>query len=163
MLRLSALRTSGRSRHALPLRCGEIRGFHEAARAACEPRAPAPTHLVMLAPEGQRWSELDAWAEDTAQVRRRVTVQRCTDGRAIEVIATLAVYGWGMETVLAVESIVNSPHGAVASLTRSGVFRMVDIAAALAEMAEGAPDALDDGENADAHGLCFGACCREKG
>lgn len=143
-----------------PLRCGEIRGFHEAARAAREPRAPAPTQLVLLAPEGDGWSDLDAWAEDVAQVRRRVTIERCTDGRAIVVIATLSVYGRGMETALSLESIAAAPPALASPLTRSGVHRLVDVAAALAVLAARAPD---DEEEGDAHAFCFGACCREKG
>jgi hypothetical protein len=146
-----------------PLRCGEIRGFFEAARALREPRAPEPSRLVLLAPEGEGWSGLDAWAEDAGQVRRRVTLHRCVDGREIVVIATLAAYGGGVETVLAVESIAGAPRAAVSPLTRSGVHRKVDVAALLAALGAGA--ALEEGgeEDEGAWVVFFGACCDEKG
>ncbi|MEO7329893.1 MAG: hypothetical protein ABI193_15045 [Minicystis sp.] len=139
------------------LRCGEIRGFFEAARALRDPRAPAPARLVLLAPEGEGWPALDLWAEDAAQVRRRVTLHRCVDGREIAVIATLAVYGRGAETVLSVESIAGSPRALSSPLTRSGVHRKVDLAAVL-----GLGAGLEL-EPAEPHVFCFGACCQGKG
>ena len=141
-----------------PLRCGEIRGFFEAARALREARAPAPSCLSLLAPEGDGWPSLDAWAEDAAQVRRRVTLHRCVDDREIVVIATLSAYGSGVETALSVESIAGPPRAAGSPLTRSGVHRKVDVAALLAGLGPGAGVETDE-----PHALCFGACCQGKG
>lgn len=136
-----------------PLRCGEIRGFYEATRALVDRRAPMPELLVLLALEGERWPALERWAEDSAQVRRALVLRRCTDGLEIKAIATLSAYGRGVVPALALESVTPCPVRALASLTRSGVHRKVEIEALLAA-AEASPEALPS---------CFGACWDEKG
>ncbi|MFO0757936.1 MAG: hypothetical protein U0359_15675 [Byssovorax sp.] len=127
-------------------RCGELRGFYVASRALADPRAPAPLSLVLLAPEGERWDAFERWAEDAEQARRRVTLERCSDGREILVIATLYAYGRGVEPVLAVESIT-APQARGApdrpsstDLTRSGVHRKIDVAQILACLGERSAD-----------------------
>jgi hypothetical protein len=69
-------------------------------------------------------------------VRRRLTVRRA-DGAEVSLLATLASFGCGVATSLAVESIQPLAGGAI---LRSGVHSRAEVEAALAEY-----DVADDG------------------
>lgn len=115
------------------LGCGDIRGFREAALASVDPRAPAPLRLELVGPEGELRAWLLAFAEDTERVRRCLTISRRFDGKAIRAVVTIASFGHGVETSLAVES-VSAPRGEAdeEEIFRSGVHLKADIDAALA-------------------------------
>jgi hypothetical protein len=118
------------------LRCGDVIGFCEAVLAAEDPRAPTPARLVLVGPDEETFAWLDRWSEDVEQVRRRLTVRRA-DGAEVSLLATLASFGCGVATSLAVESIQPLAGGAI---LRSGVHSRAEVEAALAEY-----DVADDG------------------
>ena len=110
------------------LGCVAVRGFAEALRAAVDPRVPLPARLVVVEPDAETAAWLDAWAEDTGRVRRRVLVSRIFDRQEVWCVVTMAAHGFGVETSLAVES-VRLEHAF--ALSRSGVHPKAEIAAAL--------------------------------
>jgi hypothetical protein len=105
-----------------------VSGFREAVAAAQDPRAPTPLRLSLVSPDEEAAAWLERWSEDVEQVRRRVTVRRA-DGVEITVVATLASYGDGVPTSLAVESIRPLQGGAI---LRSGVHPRAEVEAAIA-------------------------------
>lgn len=119
-----------------PVGCCEVRGFHAAAAAARDPRAPPPTRLVLVGLDdaGRAW--VSVWAEDSDRVRRTLTLRRLLDDLELTTVATLASYGRGVDTALAVESVTLA---AVPSLLRSGAHPKAFIEATLG------PAVPDDG------------------
>jgi hypothetical protein len=105
-----------------------VSGFREAVVAAQDPRAPTPQRLAIVSPDEAGAAWLERWAEDVEQVRRRVALRRA-DGVEITVVATLASYGDGIPTSLAVESIRPLQGGAI---LRSGVHPRAEVEAAIA-------------------------------
>jgi len=93
-----------------------------------DPRAPTPTRLDLAGPDEAAAAWLAHWAEDVEQVRRRLTVRRFDDVE-ITLIATIASFGGGVATSLAVESIRAQAGGAI---LRSGVHPRAEVDAALA-------------------------------
>jgi hypothetical protein len=85
------------------LRCRDVVGFRDAVIAAEDPRAPTPARLALVGPDEETCAWLDRWSEDVEQVRRRLTLRH--DGAEISLVATLASFGAGVATSLAVESI----------------------------------------------------------
>ncbi len=121
-----------------PLGCREVRGFHEAAAAARDARAAPPSRLVLVGLDeaGEAW--VHAWAEDVERVRRTLSIRRLLDDREVTATATLASFGPGVDTALAVESVAASGGGAAPSLLRSGVHpKAVAEALALAASSDG--------------------------
>src|SRR5262249_46355082 len=126
------------------LGCGDVRGFREASVASVDPRAAAPLRLTIVAPEPELSAWLSAWAEDTEQVRRALTICRRFDARAGDTIATIGSFGYGVETQLAVESVTarRGGHAPFAdpppprAILRSGVHLKVDVEAVLARYDE---------------------------
>jgi hypothetical protein len=133
--------------------CGDVRGFREASVAAVDPRAAAPQRLVIVAPEPELLAWLEAWAEDSEQIRRTLTICRRFDTRAIDTVATIGSFGYGVETSLTIESVTagrsdggfapatTAAAAAVAAtaakpppraILRSGVHLKVDVEAVLA-------------------------------
>jgi hypothetical protein len=84
---------------------------------------------VIVAPEEDALAWAEQWSEDAEQVRRSLVIRRVSDGAQIAVIATLASYGFGVPTSLAVESLRARE---TSDILRSGVHLKVDVAAALA-------------------------------
>lgn len=111
-----------------PLGFRDVHGFREAMIAAEDPRAPTPTRLDLAGPDEAAAAWLESWAEDVEQVRRRLTVRRF-DAVEITLVATLASFGDGIATSLAVESIRSDAGGAI---LRSGVHPRAEVDAALA-------------------------------
>jgi hypothetical protein len=111
--------------------CREVRGFHEASAAARDPRAAPPARLILagLSPDAEVW--LAAWAEDCERVRRTITIRRLLDDLDLTAVATLASYGRGVETALAIESVLAGPSCGVPVLLRSGVHPKATVEAAL--------------------------------
>ena len=97
--------------------------------AAEDPRAPTPARLVLVGPDEETCAWLDRWSEDVEQVRRRLTLRRA-DGLEVSLVATLASFGCGVATSLAVESIQPLAGGAI---LRSGVHSRAEVEAALAD------------------------------
>ena len=127
------------------LLCGDVQGFREASVAAVEPRAMAPQRLVIIAPEPPMTDWLAEWAEDSERVRRTISIGRRFDGREITIVATLASYGYGVETSLLVESI--RAKSEELEIFRSGVHSIAEVEAALGA---GEVDALGNhGEGVD--------------
>jgi hypothetical protein len=122
-----------------PLGCRDVRGFREATLAAQDARAPAPARLALVAPDDAMVAWLERWAEDAEHVRRRFTLRRA-DGAAITVVATIASFGAGIPTSLAVESIGLLAGGPI---LRSGVHSRAEVEAALARY-DAHRDVLDD-------------------
>jgi hypothetical protein len=85
--------------------CDEVRGFPEALLAAYDPTVPVPSRLNLAGPSADMSHWLAGWAEDADQVRRTIMIRRRADGTKIMTVATLASYGAGTETSLAVESV----------------------------------------------------------
>jgi hypothetical protein len=112
-----------------PLRCRDVLGFREAVLAAEDPRAPTPARLVLVGPDEETCAWLDRWSEDVEQVRRRLTL-RHAGGIEVSLVATLASFGCGVATSLAVESIQPLAGGAI---LRSGVHSRAEVEAALAD------------------------------
>lgn len=115
--------------------CRDVHGFDDALVSAEDPRAPTPARLVLVAPDERIAAWLERWAEDVEQVRRQLTVRR-SDGAEITLVATLAAFGDGVPTSLAVESI--RPLSGRAIL-RSGVHPRAEVEAALALSPEPGP------------------------
>ena len=104
------------------LSCGEILGFRESLLAVGDARAQVPLRLAILATTVELDEWLDAWSEDTSQVRRSITLRRRLDDKTVTVIATLASHGFG----------VDPPRGAAPlKCHRSGVYRTIDLAGSL--------------------------------
>ena len=91
--------------------CREVRGFREAMLAAHDPRAPMPSRLVLLLPDAEMGEWLACWSEDSERVRRTITVRRLFDGKQVTAVATLASYGYAVDTSLGVESIAAEAAG----------------------------------------------------
>jgi hypothetical protein len=91
-----------------PLYCPEVRGFDEALRAA-EEGSHAPMRLALACVDADAAAWLEAWSEDEETVERTVRVARLADGASLTVVATLAVFGRGVDTALAVSSL--APDG----------------------------------------------------
>lgn len=98
--------------------CAAVRGFHEAAGAARDPRLRLPPRLVLRGPNVELDAWLRAWAEDAERIRRSLRIERDFDGHVVTVVATLASYGYGVETSLAVESVCEAD---ALAMIRSGV------------------------------------------
>jgi len=111
-----------------PVTFRDVYGFREAMLAAEDPRAPTPPRLDLAGPDDAAAVWLEQWAEDVEQVRRRLTVRRFDDVEII-VVATLASFGSGVPTSLAVESIRSQ---ATLAILRSGVHPRAEVDAALA-------------------------------
>jgi hypothetical protein len=128
------------------LGCGDVRGFREAALAAVDPRAAMPSRLVLVGPDAELRDWLLAFAEDTEQVRRALTIHRRFDGKSIRAVVTISTFGYGVETSLAVES-VSAPRaeGDDEDIFRSGVHLKTDIEAALARHDAGFGTARESG------------------
>lgn len=116
---------------ARPLGCREVRGFHEAAIAARDPRAVAPSRLVLIGLDEAAEAWISDWAEDSEQVRRTITIRRQLDTLELTTVATLAAFGYGIDPALSVESITTVSTGVVPALLRSGVHPKAIIEAAL--------------------------------
>jgi hypothetical protein len=106
----------------------DVAGFREAAQAAHDPRAAAPSRISLVGPDEEASAWLSSWAEDVEQVRRRLVV-RCADGAEVTLVATIASFGEGIATSLAVESVGPLGGGAV---LRSGVHSRAEVEAVLA-------------------------------
>jgi hypothetical protein len=102
------------------LGCRHVRGFRDALVAATDPHADVPPQLVLVAPSPAAATWLARWAEDTRCVRRSVALRRQSDGARVTAIASLASYGYGIETALLVESIAPVLPG-MPGIVRSGV------------------------------------------
>jgi hypothetical protein len=117
---------------AVPLGCREVRGFHEAAGAARDPRATPPSRLVLIGLDEGARAWVSAWSEDSERVRRTLTIRRMLDDLTLTAVATLASFGRGVETALALESVsADEGDGLPAALLRSGVHPKAIIEAAL--------------------------------
>jgi hypothetical protein len=114
--------------------CLDVPGFCEAAEAASDPKAVAPTRLVLTAPNKTMAAWLARWAEDDELVRRTITIRRVFDDAKITAVATLASYGSGIDTSLALESVALSSLHRAGSILRSGVHSKGAIDAALERM-----------------------------
>lgn len=117
--------------------CASVRGFHEAAVAARDPFAPIPQRLVLHGADATLEAWLSSWAEDAEHVRRTLLIERGFDGYALTVVATIASYGYGVETSLALESVLESSvdvfaEGEAPAMARSGVLPKAFIDAVLA-------------------------------
>lgn len=110
--------------------CRDVLGFGEALRAAHDPYAPAPSRLVIVAPDRAMATWLDTWSEDPDRVRRAVVVRRRVDAAGVSAVATLASHGYGVPTSLAVESIAAGDGRDL--FLRSGVHPKIEVEAALA-------------------------------
>lgn len=120
--------------------CRDVRGFGDALGAARDPIAPAPARLVIVAPEDDALAWIEQWSEDAEQVRRSLVIRRAADGAHVVVIATLASYGFGVPTSLAVESVRAREND---DILRSGVHLKVDVEALLARYDAELGDALE--------------------
>lgn len=100
--------------------CRRVRGFRDAFTAAVDPHAEVPPQLVLVAPSPSAASWLARWAEDARCVHRSIRLRCIADGRAVMAVASLASYGYGVETALLVESVAPAFPGAGA-IVRSGV------------------------------------------
>jgi hypothetical protein len=84
--------------------CPEVRGFDEALRAASDGRL-APPRLALASVDSAAAGWLEAWSEDPEAVERTVRVARLADGASLTVVATLAIFGPGVDTSLAVAAV----------------------------------------------------------
>jgi len=91
--------------HDERLSCRYVMGFREALQAAQDPAMPMTPRLMIVAPSEETDQWLARWAEDTEQVRRTLTICRRRDKSKITAVVTLAAYGHGTQTSLAVESL----------------------------------------------------------
>jgi hypothetical protein len=98
--------------------CPEVRGFEEALRAA-EDGTLASTRLALASVDADAAAWLEAWSEDEETVERTVRVARLADGASLTVVATLAIFGRGVDTSLAVSA--RAPRAARPPLD-SGVY-----------------------------------------
>ncbi|WP_437514790.1 hypothetical protein [Sorangium sp. So ce1099] len=120
--------------------CREVRGFHRAAVAAADPDAMPPAQLVLVGLDEATRAWLASWAEDSERVRRTMTIRRLLDDREATAVVTLASYGYGVETALAVESVVVPAGEGPAAILRSGVHTKEEIDAMLAVLATALPE-----------------------
>ena len=90
---------------AAPLPCRLVLGFREALSAAEDPSVAMPARLVIVEPDVMTDDWLESWSEDDQQVRRTVTFCRTHDGSKVTAVVTIASYGRGTATSLAVESV----------------------------------------------------------
>lgn len=118
-----------------------MRGFHRAAVAAADPDAMPPAQLVLVGLDEATRVWLASWAEDSERVRRTMTIRRLLDDREATAVVTLASYGYGVETALAVESVVVPAGEGPAAILRSGVHTKEEIDAMLAVLATALPEA----------------------
>lgn len=88
-----------------PLPCRLVLGFREALSAAEDPSVVMPARLVIVEPDVTTDDWLARWSEDDQQVRRTVTICRTHDGTKVTAVVTIASYGRGTATSLAVESV----------------------------------------------------------
>lgn len=102
------------------LGCRLVRGFRDALAAACDPQADVPQQLVLVEPSPAAATWLARWAVDTRCVRRSLTLRRRADAARVTTVASLASYGYGIETALLVESIAPAAPG-MPGIVRSGV------------------------------------------
>jgi hypothetical protein len=123
-----------------PCACALVSGFEGAARAARDPRAPAPARLSLVAPNAAMQAWLARWAEDTELVRRTFTIRRVLDGACVTAVATIASYGYGIDTSLAIESVSVPWSSPERRVFRSGVHSREAIDAALEEAAQAGTD-----------------------
>jgi hypothetical protein len=84
--------------------CPEVRGFDEALRAAGNGRL-APARLALASVDAAAAGWLQTWSEDEDAVERTVRVARLADGASLTVVATLAIFGPGVDTALAVARV----------------------------------------------------------
>lgn len=125
---------------SLSLWCREVRGFHRAAVAAVDPDVMPPAQLVLIGLDDAARAWIAAWAEDSERVRRTVTIRRLLDDREATAVVTLAAYGYGVDTALAVESISVPAGEGPAAILRSGVHTKEEIDAMLAVLATAVPE-----------------------
>lgn len=97
--------------------CADVEGF-DAARACSLEVAEAPARLALVGATDAARAWLDAWAEDDERVHRSIAIERRADGVSVNATVTLAAFGRGVDTELAIESIAR--EGA-SGLARSGV------------------------------------------
>lgn len=81
--------------------CAEVRGFDAVTR-ALERGEAAAARLVLATLDVEAAPWLAAWSEDDQAVERTLRVTRLADGVAVVVVATLAIFGRGVDTALAV-------------------------------------------------------------
>ncbi|WP_438020195.1 hypothetical protein WMF18_14490 [Sorangium sp. So ce315] len=117
-----------------------MRGFHRAAVAAADPDAMPPAQLVLVGLDEATRAWLATWAEDSERVRRTLTIRRLLDDREATAVVTLASYGYGVETALAVGSVVVPAGEGPAAILRSGVHTKEEIDAMLAVLATALPE-----------------------
>jgi hypothetical protein len=131
-----------------PLGCRHVLGFRDAVVAAQDPAAPAPARLVLVAPDEATHAWLARWAEDDQQVRRTLTICRRLDDTKVTAVATLAAFGHGTDTSLAIESL-RLPWRKK-SIVRSGVHPKAFLDAILSRHRPGAVSAVDPNDPASA-------------
>jgi hypothetical protein len=125
-----------------PLGCRHVLGFREAVVAAQDPAAPAPARLVIVAPDPATDDWLARWSEDDTQVRRTLTICRRRDNSKVTAVATIAAYGHGTDTSLAIESVTLPWRRR--SIVRSGVHPKAFLEAVLALQRASEPARLLD-------------------
>jgi hypothetical protein len=128
-----------------PMCCGDVQGFDEAETAAYDPRAPMPLRVCVISPDAVAAAWLERWAEDAEYVRRRMTIRAAGAGVGITIVATIASFGHGVATSLAVESILALGGDAP---PRSGVHPRAWFEAALARRGDRG-DYVDCGDRGD--------------
>jgi len=119
---------------AEPLPCRLVLGFREALSAAEDPAVAMPGRLVIVEPDGMTDDWLARWSEDDEQVRRTVTICRTHDGTKVTAVVTLASYGRGTATSLAVESVTLPQRRRI---VRSGVHPKSFLDAVLSRVRQG--------------------------
>ena len=110
-----------------PLTCREVRGFHAALYAAYDPQASLPQRLVVGGADPALADWLFEWAQDETRVRRTVTVHRRLDEKCVTAVLTLASFGPGVETSLAVESVTLAWESGFDPMLRSGIHERVSL------------------------------------
>lgn len=129
-----------------PLPCSRVLGFGEAMLAAKDPTVPMPARLVIVTPGAATDAWLARWAEDCDQVRRTMTICRRSDGSKVTAVVTLAAYGYGTDTSLAVESLTLPWQ--TRRIVRSGVHPKAFLEAVLGGLASRPGPLLDPTEPA---------------
>ncbi|MDI1430603.1 hypothetical protein [Polyangium sorediatum] len=119
---------------AEPLPCRLVLGFREALSAAEDPAVAMPARLVIVEPDGRTDDWLARWSEDDEQVRRTVTICRTHDATKVTAVVTLASYGRGTATSLAVESVTLPQRRRI---VRSGVHPKSFLDAVLSRVRQG--------------------------
>ncbi len=117
-----------------PLPCRHVLGFREALVAAQDASAAMPARVVIVEPDVVTDDWLARWSEDDQQVRRTVTICRTHDGSKVTAVVTIASYGRGTATSLAVESVTLPQRRRI---VRSGVHPKSFLDAVLARHALG--------------------------